>query len=132
MPIMLILGGIKSGWPNLENTSFTSKVLTSTKSFLEHFWNRVVSMYKGIPIVSADTLGILGIMVLHSTTIPSLLALLNATSDTLPSIDVVAFIWAGLLLLFARSFILKEMIGIFTNFIGFFIQACLLGLLLFK
>jgi hypothetical protein len=99
---------------------------------LIYFYERIVNIYKGIPIVSADTLGILGIMVLHSTTIPSLVALLNATSDTLPSIDVVAFIWAGLLLLFARSFILREMIGIFTNFIGFFVQACLLGLLLFK
>lgn len=116
----------------MENISFTSKILNNTKLLLQHTWSKIVSIYKGIPIVSADTLGILGIMVLHSTTIPSLLALLNATSDSLPSIDVVAFIWTGLLLLFARSFILKEMIGIFTNFIGFFVQACLLGLLLFK
>jgi hypothetical protein len=116
----------------LENTSFTSKLFSGVKTVCSYIWSNVVNAYKGIPIVSADTLGILGIMVLHSTTIPSLLALLNATSDALPSIDVVAFIWAGLLLLFVRSFILKEMIGIFTNFAGFFVQACLLGLLLFK
>jgi hypothetical protein len=105
--------------------SFITDYLSSVKE-------RIIKIYKGVPIVSAESLGILGIMVLHSTTIPALLSLITATSDILPTIDIVIFVWGGLLLLFVRSFILKDMVGILTNFTGFFIQACLLGFLLFK
>jgi len=53
-------------------------------------------------------------------------------SDKLPSLDVVMFAWGGLLLLFIRALIVRDMLHIITIGLGFFIQAFLLGLVVFK
>lgn len=82
--------------------------------------------------LSAEGVGWLGTMMIHASTIPSLLGLIFAISDKLPSLDVVFFIWAGLLLFFIRALIKKDMLNIVTNGVGFFIQAVLLGIVVFK
>lgn len=82
--------------------------------------------------LSAEGVGWLGTMLIHASTIPSLLGLIFAISDKLPSLDVVFFIWAGLLLFFIRALIKKDMLNIVTNGVGFFIQAVLLGIVVFK
>jgi len=53
-------------------------------------------------------------------------------SDKLPSVDVVLFLWAGLVLLFIKALVNKDMLNIITIGVGFIIQAGLLGLLVFK
>lgn len=95
--------------------------LSIVKFFTDHFKR-----------LSADTLEWLTIVVLHSATIPSLVALMTALSDHTPPIDVVLFIWAGLVLLFGRAILLKNSINIVTNGAGFIAQAVMLALILFK
>ena len=82
--------------------------------------------------ISADTLGWLAAIVLHCATIPSLLALMTGLSDRVPSLDVVAFLWAGLVLLFLRAIVLKDTLNIITIGLGFIVQAGLMALILFR
>jgi len=82
--------------------------------------------------ISADTLGWLAAIVLHCATFPTLLALMTGLSDRVPSLDVVAFLWAGLVLLFLRAMVLKDMLNVITIGVGFIVQAGLMALILFR
>ena len=82
--------------------------------------------------ISADTLGWLAAIVLHCATVPSLLALMTGLSDHVPSLDVVAFLWEGLVLLFLRAIVLKDTLNIITIGLGFIVQASLMALILFR
>jgi hypothetical protein len=82
--------------------------------------------------ISAETMGWLAAIALHAATIPTLLSLLNGLTDTTPSVDVVLFMWLGLVLLFGRAVILKDLLNIVTIGLGFVIQATLMALILFK
>ena len=81
---------------------------------------------------SAETLGWLAAIVIHASTIPTLLALMTGLSDRTPNLDIVLFAWAGLVLLFFRAVILKDILNIVTIGLGFIIQAVLMALILFK
>ena len=82
--------------------------------------------------ISADTLGWLAAIVLHCATFPTLLALMTGLSDRVPSLDVVAFLWSGLVLLFLRAIVLKDTLNIITIGVGFIAQAGLMALILFR
>jgi len=82
--------------------------------------------------ISADTLGWLAAIALHAATIPTLLALLTGLTDSTPSVDVVLFLWLGLVLLFGRAVILRDLLNIATIGLGFVIQSSLMALILFK
>jgi hypothetical protein len=82
--------------------------------------------------ISADTMGWLAAIALHAATIPTLLALLTGLTDSTPSVDVVLFLWLGLVLLFGRAIILKDILNIATIGLGFVIQSALMALILFK
>lgn len=98
---------------------------TNSKSVVE--WVR-----EYLPRLSADTLGWLAAIVFHAATIPTLLALMTGLSDRTPSLDVVLFMWTGLVLLFMRAVVLKDMLNIVTIGVGFIVQAVLMALILFK
>ena len=85
-----------------------------------------------LPKVSADTLGWLAVILIHCATIPTLLALLTGLSDNVPNLDIVLFMWAGLVLLFVRSVVLKDTLNIITIGTGFIIQAVIMAMILFK
>jgi hypothetical protein len=82
--------------------------------------------------ISADTLGWLAAIVIHAATIPTLLALMTGLSDRTPNLDIVLFAWAGLVLLFFRAVVLKDLLNIITIGLGFIVQAVLMALILFK
>jgi hypothetical protein len=82
--------------------------------------------------ISADTLGWLAAIVLHCATVPTLLALMTGLSDRVPSLDVVAFLWAGLVMLFLRAIVLKDTLNIITIGVGFIVQASMMALILFR
>lgn len=82
--------------------------------------------------ISADTMGWMAAIFLHLATIPTLLALLTGLTDATPNIDVVMFLWAGLILLFCRAVILRDLLNIVTISMGFVAQAVLMALILFK
>jgi hypothetical protein len=85
-----------------------------------------------LPRVSADTLGWLAVILIHCATIPTLLALLTGLSDNVPNLDIVLFMWAGLVLLFIRSVVLKDALNIITIGTGFIVQAVVMAMILFK
>jgi len=82
--------------------------------------------------ITADTLGWLAVVLIHCSTIPTLLALLQGISDHTPSLDIVLFMWTGLLLLFARAVVLKDALNILTIGLGFALQATIMACVLFK
>ena len=85
-----------------------------------------------LPKVSAETLGWLAVIIIHSATIPTLFALLTGLSDNVPNLDIVLFMWAGLSLLFARAVVQKDMLNIVTIGLGFIVQATIMAMILFK
>jgi hypothetical protein len=85
-----------------------------------------------LPKVSADTLGWLAVILIHCATIPTLLALLAGLSDTVPNLDIVLFMWAGLVLLFFRAVVLRDLLNIITIGLGFITQAVIMAMILFK
>ena len=92
--------------------------------------NQFLNTY--LPKISADTLGWLAVIVINCATIPTLLALMTGLSDKVPSLDMVMFLWASLILLFARAIVLRDMLNIITISVGFMIQASLMAMILFK
>ena len=82
--------------------------------------------------LSADTLGWLAAILLHAATVPTMLALMTGLSDRTPNLDIVLFAWAGLVLMFFRAVVLKDLLNIITIGLGFIVQAVLMALILFK
>lgn len=82
--------------------------------------------------ISAETLGWLAVIVIHSATIPSLLAVMAGLTDRMPSADIVLLGWAGLGLLFLKAAVQKDLLNLITIGLGFMIQAILMVLIFFK
>jgi hypothetical protein len=82
--------------------------------------------------ISAETFGWLAIIVLHASTVPSLMAVMSGLTDRLPAVDLVLLIWTGLSLLFVKAAVQKDMLNLVTIGFGFIIQAVMLALIFFK
>ena len=110
-----------------------SKMQTSNKIDFDRIKKSIVEFFSThFSKISAETMGWLAAIALHAATIPTLLALLTGLTDTTPSVDVVLFMWLGLVLLFGRAVILRDLLNIVTIGLGFVIQAVLMALILFK
>ena len=96
---------------------------------IEQFKDVVLSK---VSTVSAETFGWLAAIVLHSATIPSLLAVMSGLTDRMPGVDLVLLVWAGLTLLFIKAAVQKDMLNIITIGLGFIVQAVLMALIFFK
>ena len=113
--------------------SKTVKMENSKKIDFDRIKQSVVEFFSThFSKISAETMGWLAAIALHAATVPTLLALLTGLTDTTPSVDVVLFMWLGLVLLFGRAVILKDLLNIVTIGLGFVIQATLMALILFK
>lgn len=82
--------------------------------------------------LSADALGWLSAIIMHCATLPSLIALMTGLSDHTPNLDLVLMVWTGLILLFMRAVLLKDMLNIITIGAGFMVQAVLMALIMFR
>ena len=82
--------------------------------------------------ISDETLGWLAVVILHSATLPSMLAYSQGFSNDPLPIDMVLLLWTGLMLLFVRAAIRRDMLNIITIGAGFAVQAGILALTLFK
>ena len=82
--------------------------------------------------VSAETLGWIAVILVHLATIPTLIAILTGLTEKTPPVDLVLLAWAGLFLFFVKATISKDLLNIVTIGFGFFIQACLMALIIFK
>ena len=85
-----------------------------------------------ISAISAETFGWLSAVVLHASTLPSLMAVMAGLTDRLPGVDLVLLVWTGLTLLFIKAAIQKDMLNIVTIGFGFIVQAVLMALIFFK
>ncbi len=85
-----------------------------------------------ISVISAETFGWLAAILLHASTVPSLLAVMAGLTDRLPGVDLVLLVWTGLTLLFVKAAIQKDMLNIVTIGVGFIIQAAMMALIFFK
>ena len=82
--------------------------------------------------VSAETLGWIAVILIHLSTIPTLIAILTGLTEKTPPVDLVLATWSGLFLLFIKASISKDLLNIVTIGLGFAIQASLMALILFK
>lgn len=96
---------------------------------LEQFKDFVTTKFSQI---SSETLGWIAVLVLHSATIPSLLAVMSGLTDRLPGVDLVLLVWTGLTLLFIKAAVQKDMLNLVTIGLGFILQAAMLALIFFK
>ena len=84
------------------------------------------------PRVSAETMGWVAVILLHLATIPTELAVLTGLTEKMPPVDMVLFSWAGLFCFFLKATIQKDLLNIVTIGLGFFVQAAMLALIVFK
>jgi hypothetical protein len=82
--------------------------------------------------ISAETFGWIAVLVLHASTVPSLLAVMSGLTDRLPGFDLVMLVWTGLTLLFVKAAVQKDMLNLVTIGLGFILQSVLLALIFFK
>jgi len=90
------------------------------------------SLKEQLVTISAETLGWIAVILVHLATIPTLVAILTGLTEKTPPVDLVLLAWAGLFLFFVKATISKDLLNIVTIGFGFFIQACLMALIIFK
>jgi len=90
------------------------------------------SIKENIGHLSAETLGWLAVILVHLATIPTLIAVLTGLTEKLPPVDIVVLMWLGLFMFFIRSVISRDLLNIITIGFGFFVQAILMALIIFK
>lgn len=84
------------------------------------------------PRLSAETIGWIAVILLHLATIPTMFAVLTGLTEKMPPVDLVLFSWAGLFCFFLKATIQKDLLNIVTIGLGFFVQAAVLALIVFK
>ena len=82
--------------------------------------------------ISAHTLGWLTIVMLHLSSVPTLLAVLTHQSDRMPPVDIMLFIWGALIAVFFKSLFERNFLYLATICLGFCGQTVLMSLILFK
>jgi hypothetical protein len=92
----------------------------------------VKNLKEHAPHLSAETMGWVAVVILHLASIPTMLAILTGLTDKMPPVDLVLFVWAGLFALFIKATIQKDLLNIVTIGFGFFIQAAIMALIIFK
>lgn len=102
--------------------NFIAHIPTHTWEFLKNHFGRI----------SAHTLGWLTIVLLHFASIPTLLAVLMAQNDKLPPVDLMIFVWSGLITFFFKSLIERNFLYIATICLGFAAQTVIMSLIMFK
>lgn len=92
----------------------------------------LTKLQESLRTVSQTTLEWIAIVMIHCAFIPSTLAYMRGITDLMPSTEVVLFAWAGLAVYFFKSFIENNRMMVVTNATGFFIQAMLLAMVVYK
>jgi uncharacterized protein with PQ loop repeat len=98
--------------------------------FDANLWIKTVKEHA--PHLSAETMGWIAVVLMHLATIPTLVAVLTGLTEKMPPVDMVLFAWTGLFCFFVKATIQKDVLNIVTIGFGFFVQAALLALIVFK
>jgi uncharacterized protein with PQ loop repeat len=111
--------------------TFKEQVKSSISDFFNlDLWVKTIKEHA--PHISAETAGWIAVVLLHLATIPTLIAVLTGLTEKMPPVDMVLFSWLGLFLFFIKATIQKDLLNIVTIGFGFFVQASLLALIVFK
>lgn len=111
--------------------TMVEQIKTGIHDFLNlDLW--VKNIKEHAPHVSAETMGWVAIVLLHLATLPTMVAILTGLTEKMPPVDMVLFSWAGLFCFFLKATIQKDLLNIVTIGLGFFCQAALLALIVFK
>jgi uncharacterized protein with PQ loop repeat len=109
----------------------TEKIKSSIHDFFDiNLW--IKNIKEHAPQVSAETMGWVAVILLHLATIPTMIAILTGLTEKMPPVDMVFFSWVGLFCFFIKATIQKDILNIVTIGFGFFVQAALLALIVFK
>jgi len=57
---------------------------------------------------------------------------MSGLTDSLPPVDLVLLVWTGLVLMFIKAAVQKDMLNLVTIGIGFIVQAMMMALIFFK
>jgi hypothetical protein len=76
--------------------------------------------------------GWLGMVLIHSATLPTTLGVILGYSDRVPPVSMVILVWSGLMLFLFRAIVQKDTLYIVSNAVGFFFNSILLALIVFK
>lgn len=96
---------------------------------LEKFKSLVTEKFSHI---SAETFGWIAVLILHASTVPSLMAVMAGLTDRLPAVDLVLLVWTGLSLLFLKAAVQRDMLNLVTIGFGFIVQSVMMALIFFK
>jgi hypothetical protein len=108
----------------------TSSIVNQTKiSNIQNIRDKLKDYFGKL---SPENLEWIAVLIFHSATVPSLLAVMAGITDNLPAIDLVLMLWFGLALLFVKAAVKKDMFNIVTIGFGFMLQAVLMALIFFK
>lgn len=113
----------------------TKAIIDTVKSTVHDMFDLnlwVKNIKEHAPHVSAETMGWIAVILLHLATIPTELAVLTGLTEKMPPVDMVLFSWVGLFCFFLKATIQKDLLNIVTIGLGFFVQASMLALIVFK
>jgi hypothetical protein len=85
-----------------------------------------------LPSISANTLQIAAVLLLHAATLPSLISIMLAWTDKPPMLDMVILVWAGLIAMFAQAMVRRDQTMAILISAGFMFQSMLLALIFFR
>lgn len=97
-----------------------------------NFENFKLAFTKKLQDTSSSALEWVSLVLIHSAFIPTIISAGIGITDKMPSADIVMFVWAGLFLNYIQAIIKRNVLIIATHGIGFFIQAVLLVMVVFK
>lgn len=80
----------------------------------------------------SELAGWLAMVMLHSNTVPTSIALIMGWSTRLPPLNMVLLTWGGLALYMWRAIERKDNLYIVSNGIGWFLNSILLGIIVFN
>jgi hypothetical protein len=113
----------------------TNAIIQSVKTTIHDMFDLnlwVKNIKEHAPHVSAETMGWIAVILMHLATIPTMIAVLTGLTEKMPPVDLVLFSWTGLFCLFVKATIQKDILNIVTIGFGFFVQAAMLALIVFK
>lgn len=105
---------------------------TYTHKFFNFFAEFGKDFQMKLAKLSSDTIHWMAVLCLHAATAPNLFGLMFGLTDTMPPIDMILIIWAGLGLLFMKAIIQRDRLNLITIGVGFMAQAVIMALIFFK
>jgi hypothetical protein len=80
----------------------------------------------------SEAAGWIGMVLIHSATLPTTIKAALGYEVTMPPISMVLLVWAGLFLFLLRAIGINDRLGVASNAIGFLANTLLLALIVFK